>query len=106
MRLKRMTAALLSALLIGVTAPLRAAGPAAAAEAPPAEGEIRKVDPAAGKVTIRHGPLPHLGMPAMTMVFRVRDPAMLEALRPGDRIRFVAEKLDGTYTVTRFEHLP
>jgi len=47
-----------------------------AAAAPMSEGEVRKVDKGASKVTIKHGPLQNLDMPAMTMVFRVRDPAM------------------------------
>lgn len=67
------------------------------------EGEIRKVDKAAGKLTIKHGPLENLGMPPMTMVFRVKDPAMLDRVKPGDRIKFLAEKVDGALTVTAIE---
>lgn len=66
-------------------------------------GVVRRVDKPAGKVTIRHGPIENLGMPGMTMVFRVRDPAMLDRLREGDRIRFVAEKVDGLFTLIRIE---
>jgi Cu/Ag efflux protein CusF len=66
-------------------------------------GVVKKVDKAAGKVTISHGPLENLGMPKMTMVFRVKDPAMLDRLKEGDEIRFVAEKVDGAFTVMRFE---
>jgi len=66
-------------------------------------GLVRKVDKAAGKVTIRHEPLENLGMPKMTMVFRVRDPAMLERLKEGDRILFVADKVNGAFTVMQFE---
>lgn len=73
--------------------------PAAGAEAL-AEGEVKKVDKDAGKVTIKHGPLASLDMPAMTMVFRVKDPAMLDTMKTGDKIRFKAEKLGGNYTVT------
>ena len=68
-----------------------------------AEGEIRRVDKEARKITIKHGPLAKLDMPAMTMVFQVRDPAMLERVKPGDRIRFEAEKVAGGYAVTRME---
>ena len=68
-----------------------------------AQGEIRKVDKEAGKITIKHGPLPSLDMPAMTMVFRAKDPAMLEKLQVGDAIRFRAEKIDGVYTVTEYQ---
>ena len=69
------------------------------------DGEIRKVDKGAQKITIRHGPLPDLEMPqAMTMVYRVKDPAMLEQVKAGDKVRFSAEKIDGTFTVTRIEN--
>ena len=68
-----------------------------------AEGEVRRVDKDAKKITIKHGPLEKLDMPAMTMVFQVRDPAMLERVKPGDRIRFEAEKVAGGYAVTRME---
>ena len=67
------------------------------------EGEVRKVDNAAGKLTLRHGPLENVDMPAMTMVFRVRDPAWLQRLRVGDKVRFVARRVDGKLTVTALE---
>jgi Cu(I)/Ag(I) efflux system protein CusF len=67
------------------------------------EGEIRKVDREAGKLTIRHGELKNLGMPAMTMVFRAQDPAMLERVKVGDKVKFVAENVNGTLTVVRLE---
>jgi Cu/Ag efflux protein CusF len=67
------------------------------------EGLVKKVDKGAGKVTIRHGPIENLGMPQMTMIFRVKDPAMLDRLKEGDEIRFIAEKVDGAFTVMRFE---
>ena len=66
-------------------------------------GVVKKVDKGAGKVTISHGPLENLGMPKMTMVFRVKDPAMLDRLKEGDKIFFVAEKVDGALTVMSFE---
>ena len=66
-------------------------------------GEVRKVDKSAGKITIKHGPLQNLGMDAMTMVFRVKDQAMLDQVKAGDKIRFVAEQLNGQLTVTRLE---
>ena len=61
--------------------------------------EVRKVDKDAGKVTLKHGPIANLDMPAMTMVFRVKDPAMLDQVKAGDKVRFRAEKLQGAYTV-------
>lgn len=71
--------------------------------APMSEGEIKKIDTAAGKLTIRHGPLDNLGMEPMTMVFRVQDPAMLTQVHVGSKVRFVAEKVNGALTVTGLE---
>ncbi len=68
-----------------------------------AEGEVRRVDRAQGRVTLRHGPIDSLNMPPMTMVFRVQDSAWLEGLQPGDKVRFQAARNNGAYTVTRLE---
>jgi Cu/Ag efflux protein CusF len=67
------------------------------------DGEVRRVDKDAKKLTIRHGPLLNLEMPAMTMVFQVKDPAMLDTVNAGDKIKFSAEKIGGAYTVTAIE---
>ncbi|MDB5796260.1 MAG: hypothetical protein JWP36_162 [Paucimonas sp.] len=64
------------------------------------EGEIRKVDKEQGKLTIKHGALLNLDMPAMTMVFRVKDPAMLEQVSAGDKVKLQVEKVNGALTVT------
>lgn len=64
------------------------------------DGEIKKVDKDAGKLTIKHGALVNLGMPAMTMAFGVKDAAVLETLKPGDKVKFVAAKVDGRLFVT------
>ncbi|TAH44659.1 MAG: copper-binding protein [Betaproteobacteria bacterium] len=84
------------------------AGSAATAEAAAkyAEGTVKKVDKAAGKLTIAHGPLETLAMPAMTMVFRAADPAMLEQVKAGDKIRFTVDKIGGALTVTALEVTP
>jgi Cu(I)/Ag(I) efflux system protein CusF len=66
------------------------------------EGEIKKIDKEGGKLTIRHEELKNLGMPAMTMVFRAK-PQILEQLKQGDKVRFVAEKVNGALTVTVIE---
>lgn len=79
------------------------AAASAASAADMTAGEIRKVDKSAGKVTIKHEELKNLEMPAMTMVFGVRDPLWLDQLKPGDRIRFKAARADGKYTVTELE---
>lgn len=75
----------------------------AQADSPLTEGTIRRVDKAAGKVTIAHGPLVNLDMPGMTMVFRVKDPAWLDQFKQGDKIRFMADKVNGAFTVIRYE---
>jgi Cu/Ag efflux protein CusF len=80
-----------------------AAQVAQATSAPMADGEIRRVDKEAKKLTIKHGPIPSLDMPAMTMVFQVKDPAMLERVKAGDKVKFQAEKQGGQYTVTKIE---
>ena|SRR5215510_1533369 len=67
------------------------------------EGEVRKVDKEAKKLTIKHGPIDHLEMPAMTMVFQVKDPAMLDQVKAGDKVKFAAERVGGVVTVTRLE---
>ena len=72
-------------------------------EAAPADGEVRKVDRDARRITIKHGPIKNLDMPAMTMVFQVKDPAMLDKLRVGDKVKFQEQNLGGALTVTRIE---
>lgn len=67
------------------------------------EGEVRKIDPVAGKLTLRHGHLQNLDMPGMTMVFRVRDPAWFGQMKVGDKVRFVAERVSGNLTVTELQ---
>jgi Cu(I)/Ag(I) efflux system protein CusF len=64
------------------------------------DGEIRKVDMENKKITIKHGEIKNLDMPGMTMVFRVRDPAVLEKVKAGDKVRFKAEKSEGAIVVT------
>ncbi|TAK48831.1 MAG: copper-binding protein [Betaproteobacteria bacterium] len=70
-----------------------------------AEGEVRKVDKDAGKITLRHGPIASMDMPPMTMVYRVKDPAMLDQMQAGDKVQFMMEKVSGTLTVTKIEPL-
>ena len=81
------------------TAPAKSAD----AKAPMTEGEIKKVDKEGGKVTIKHGEIKKLDMPGMTMVFRVKDPAMLDQLKAGDKINFSADNVDGKITLTAVE---
>jgi Cu(I)/Ag(I) efflux system protein CusF len=89
-------------LTIAATAAALWAG-AAPAQAPMADGQVTKIDAAAGKLTMKHGRIENLDMDSMTMVFRVADPAMLQQVKPGDRVRFVAERVNGAITVTKIE---
>lgn len=111
------TTLLLSALLTGPVmaqqkpdghAALHAAGAATpptntADMADMADGEVRKVDKDAGKLTLKHGEIRNLDMPGMTMVFQVKDPALLNKIKVGDKVKFRAEKAAGIYVVTAIE---
>jgi Cu/Ag efflux protein CusF len=79
------------------------AASASASPAPTSDGEVRKVDVAQGKLTLRHGRIDNLDMDAMTMVFRVADPRMLDQLKKGDKVRFAADNVNGALTVTSIE---
>ena len=71
-----------------------------------AEGEVRKFDKDSKKITLKHGPIKNLDMPGMTMVFQVKDAALLEKLaqlNTGDKITFTAEQQQGAYVVTGAE---
>ena len=72
---------------------------AAAATASYAEGEIKKIDLEQGKVTLKHGTIENLGMPGMTMVFRA-DTTMLANFKPGDTVKFKADRIEGVFKVT------
>ena len=71
---------------------------------PLSDALVKKVDGAAGKVTLSHGPLPN-GMPAMTMAFRLKDRAWIKQLKEGQKIRFAAAEIDGVMTVLRLEQI-
>jgi Cu(I)/Ag(I) efflux system protein CusF len=67
-------------------------------------GQVTKIDESAQKITIKHGPLKKFDMEdGMTMVFRAQDPAMLKTVKPGDKIKFVPERINGQFTVTKIE---
>jgi Cu(I)/Ag(I) efflux system periplasmic protein CusF len=66
------------------------------------DGQVTKIDEAAGKITLRHGPIKKFDMDeGMTMVFRVSDPTLLKAVKAGDKVKFDAEKINGQFTVTK-----
>lgn len=110
---KALTAAILAATLVvpglaqGQTKmeghDMSGAGAKSAPAGALSEGEVRKVDKDARKITIKHGPIANLDMPPMTMVFQVKDPALLEKVKAGDKIMFRAEKIGSAYTATHIE---
>ena len=67
------------------------------------EGEVRKIDKDQGKVTLKHGEIKNLGMPGMTMVFRVQDKTMLDQIKEGDKVKFAVDNLDNQLTVTQVQ---
>lgn len=78
-----------------------AAQSAAAAEL--VDAEVKKIDREAGKITLRHGALKNLNMPGMTMVFRVREAALLDGVKAGDQVRFSADRVNGAITVVQLQ---
>jgi Cu/Ag efflux protein CusF len=93
--MKKLTLTLAAAILAIATA-------AAAADA--ITGEVKKIDEGAGKITLKHGAAKSLGMDeGMTMVYRVKDPAMLKQVKVGDKVTFEAEEAASGYTVTKLQ---
>lgn len=80
-----------------------AATSSAAASTVLTDGEVRKVDAGAGVVTLKHGDIVNMQMPAMTMAFGVADKKVLQGVKAGDKVRFHVEMVKGTPTVTRIE---
>src|SRR3954451_13545741 len=77
---------------------------ALAAQGAAISGEVKKIDEGAGKVTLKHGPAKGLGMDEpMTMVYRVKDPALLKQVKVGDKVTFDAEEAASGYTVTKMQ---
>ena len=77
----------------------------ALAQAAMANGEVKKIDEAAGKITLKHGPIKNLDMneDGMTMVFRVQDPSMLKQVKVGDKVQFEAERATADITITKMQ---
>ena len=90
---KPLAAGLVAAALLSV--PASAAGMV--------DGDVQKVDAAAGKISLKHGPIPELDMGEMSMVYRVKDAAMLKGIKAGDKIRFEPAEVNGVYTVNKIE---
>jgi len=91
---------LAAALLLSLASPLAAS----AQSEPMIAGQVTKIDESAQKITIKHGPIKKLDMDEpMTMVFRAADPAMLKAVKAGDKVKFVPDRVNGQFTVTKIE---
>ena len=91
---------------LGAQAQTAAAPKAVAQAAAPVEftdGEVRKVDKEGKKITLKHGEIKNLGMPAMAMVFQVKDSAVLDKFKTGDKVRFKAANDAGKYIVTEIQ---
>ena len=86
---------MITALAALFSLPLLAADPA-----PLSQGEVRKVDATAQKVTLRHGPIASIGMPPMTMVFEVEKPELLEGVSAGEKVKFQVQQQGNRYIVT------
>lgn len=78
-------------------------GVALSALSQPVEGEVKKIDVDAGKITLKHGEIKNLDMPAMQMSFRVADPGWLKRFQVGDKVTFTADKVGGQFTVTTLD---
>jgi Cu/Ag efflux protein CusF len=76
---------------------------AAAQTQPLVDGEVRKVDLPQQKLTLKHGEIKALGMPPMTMTYRVKNPEWLKEVAVGDHVKFEPAKIDGIYTITKLE---
>ena len=87
----------------GMSTPSKPASGASAAAMPLVHGEVRKLDPSTGLIVLRHGEIPNLAMPPMTMGFDVADKKMLEGLKVGDKVQFQAEMVKGKATVTELK---
>lgn len=96
------TTRLLSGALLGVALSTSAYVSVAQEQEANARGEVRRIDVAAGKITLKHGNIDALQLPAMTMVYRI-DPRLLTDIKPGDKVRFTAQRENDQYVVTKIQ---
>jgi Cu/Ag efflux protein CusF len=101
--MKRLSPALLLISLTGLSPINSVASAEESKTLPMINGQVKKVDESAGKMTIKHDAITNLDMGAMTMVFKANDPAMLKTVRPGEKIKFSADKVNGQLTVMKVE---
>ncbi len=67
------------------------------------DGVVQAVDASKGVVTLKHGDIVNMQMPAMTMGFGVADKKMLSGVKTGDKVKFRVEMVKNAPTVTRIE---
>jgi Cu(I)/Ag(I) efflux system periplasmic protein CusF len=91
--------------LVAASAPAVSPVMAQTAQGAPVEGEVTRVQKDAGKVTIRHGPIPNLDMPGMTMVFTLKDPTWIDRLKVGSKVAFTADRVNGSFQVTSIQSI-
>jgi len=72
-------------------------------QAAPVDGQVTKIDTNLSKITLKHGPIKNLDMDEMTMVFTVSDPAMLQTVKVGDKVKFEADRVEGKLTVVKLQ---
>ncbi|MBX9846497.1 MAG: copper-binding protein [Xanthobacteraceae bacterium] len=96
MRKRMLSIAAAMAIVAGLSAPVLA-------QADLVDAQVTKIDEAASKITLKHGPLKKFDMDGMTMVFRVQDPAMLKQVKVGDKVKFEADKINGQFTVIKMQ---
>jgi len=89
--------------LVGVLAFATGMPGSALAQTVPADGQVTNINAKDNKITLRHGPIKNLDMDSMTMVFRVKDPAMLKQVKVGDKVKFEADRVNGQITVIKIE---
>jgi len=87
----------------GVLALATSVAGAAFAQAASVDGQVTKLNTKENKITLRHGPIKNLDMDSMTMVFRVKDPAMLKQVKVGDKVKFEADRVNGRLTVVKMQ---
>ena len=96
-RFKSLITAFTTALLVS------AAFAQASLPLPLTEAEVRKVDKDNGKITLKHGEIKNLDMPPMSIVFQVKDPALLDKVKTGDKVSVTIDRINGAYTVLSIE---
>ncbi len=95
---------IMSILVLALTLSANALSQIAVAQTATADGQVQKIDESAGKITLKHGPMKAFDMEEpMTMVYPVKDPSLLKGLKPGDKVRFQAERVNGQIILTNVE---